>query len=57
MDGWSLVIVTSVMSHDQVKGKEVGAHKSFLAAAHSAFDKMFFGLEAGAGLNRVKVSC
>ena len=57
MDGWSLVIVTSVMSHDQVKGKEVGAHKSFLAAALSAFDKMFFGLEAGAGLNRVKVSC
>ena len=39
-----------------VSGKEVGAHKSFLAAAHTAFDKMFFEAEAGAGVTRVKVS-
>jgi len=38
-----------------VSGKEVGAHKSFLAAAHPAFDQMFFGVEAGAVVNRVKV--
>ena len=45
------------LSHDQVSGKEIGAHKSFLAAAHPAFDQMFFGAEAGAaGVNMVKVS-
>jgi len=38
-----------------VSGKEVGAHKSFLAAAHRAFDQMFFEAEAGAGVTRVKV--
>ena len=37
-------------------GKEVGAHKSFLASAHPAFDEMFFGDEAGAKVDRVKVS-
>merc|ERR1719447_1099393 len=36
-------------------GKEVGAHKSFLASAHPAFDEMFFGDEAGAKVDRVKV--
>ena len=39
-----------------VSGKEVGAHKSLLAAAHPVFDEMFFGAEAGAQVNRVKVS-
>jgi len=39
-----------------VSGKEIGAHKSFLAAAHPGFDEMFFGAEAvAAGVNRVKV--
>jgi len=38
-----------------VSGKEVGAHKSFLAAAHPAFDQMFFEAEAGVGVTRVKV--
>ena len=31
--------------------KEIGALKSFPAAAHPAFDQMFFGAEAGAGVN------
>ena len=39
-----------------VSGKEVCAHKSLLAAAHPVFDDMFFGAEAGAQVNRVKVS-
>ena len=39
-----------------VSGKEVGAHKSFLATAHPAFDQMFFEAEAGARVTRVKVS-
>ena len=37
-------------------GKEVGAHKSLLAAAHPAFDEMFFGSEEGAKVNRMEVS-
>ena len=40
-----------------VSGKEVGAHKSFLATAHPAFDKMFFEAESGAEVTRVKVCC
>ena len=40
-----------------VNGKEIGAHKSFLATAHPAFDKMFFGAESGAGVTRVEASC
>jgi len=36
-------------------GKEVGAHKSLLAAAHPAFDEMFFGSEEGAKVNRMEV--
>jgi len=36
-------------------GNEVGAHKSLLAAAHPAFDEMFFGTDEGAKVNRVKV--
>ena len=40
-----------------VSGKEVGAHKSFLASAHPVFDEMFFGAEAGAKVNVVQVSC
>ena len=39
-------------------GKEVAAHKSFLASAHRVFDQMFFGPDgAGAKVNMVKVSC
>ena len=37
-----------------VGGKEAGAHKSRLAAAHPVFEKMIFG--AGDGVNWVKVS-
>ena len=39
----------------EVSGREVAAHKSFLAAAHSAFEEIFYGVEAEANLNRVRV--
>jgi len=39
-----------------VSGKEVAAHKSFLATADPAFDELFFGAKAEAGVNRVKVN-
>ena len=40
-----------------VSGREVAAHKNFLAAAHPAFEEIFFGERAGADVNRVTVSC
>ena len=38
-----------------VDNKEVAAHRSLLAAAHPAWDEIFFGAEAG-DANRVKVA-
>ena len=40
-----------------VSGREVAAHKNFLAAAHPAFEEIFYGERAGDNVNMVTVSC